>query len=119
MNQKITDAELYIRHKGEKIMIKSTEVILLSADINYTTFHLKDGRKYTSAQTIMKYDSYLHSHNFLRVNRNQIININEVKEITKAKRICTIQLHNGMNIQASRRKQKDVFTTIRMAIQQK
>ncbi len=107
MQNPITIAEICFRHKGGKVFIKSSEIVLLSADINYTTFHLKDGRKYTSAQTILKYDSFLNPHNFLRINKNQMINLSEVKEISKSERVCTIELLNGMSLKTSRRKRKD------------
>ncbi len=112
MKTPITIAEFSFRQNGEKVLIKSTEIVLLSADINYTTFHLKDGRKFTSAQTILKYDTYLNPHNFLRINRNQMINLDEVKEIKKSERTCTIELHNGMSVRTSRRKRKGVLNTI-------
>lgn len=115
MKTPITFAEICFRHKGEKVLIKSTEIVLLSADINYTTFHLKDGRKYTSPQTMLKYDSYLNPHNFIRINKNQMVNISEVKEITKDHRSCNIELHNGMNLKASRRKRKMVLESISIA----
>lgn len=112
MKTPITFAEICFRHKGEKVLIKSTEIVLLSADVNYTTFHLKDGRKYTSAQTMLKYDSYLNPHNFIRINKNQMVNISEVKEITKANRTCNIELNNGMSLKTSRRKRKMVLDSI-------
>lgn len=115
MKTPITFAEICFRHKGEKVLVKSTEIVLLSADINYTTFHLKDGRKYTSAQTMLKYDSYLNPHNFVRINKNQMVNINEVQEITKANRACTLKLNNGMNLKTSRRKRKMVLESINIA----
>lgn len=112
MKTPITFAEICFRHKGEKVLVKSTEIVLLSADINYTTFYLKDGRKYTSAQTMLKYDSYLNPHNFIRINKNQMVNISEVKEVTKANRTCNIELNNGMSLKTSRRKRKMVLESI-------
>lgn len=106
MNHTSNFTKLIFRHNGKKIIVNSTEIILLSADINYTVFHLKNGTELTSSSTILKYDSYLNQYNFFRINRKHIINLLEIKGINYQKFICTVELKNGMSVQTSRRKNK-------------
>ena len=55
-------------------------VILLKGDVNYTTFHLENGRKKIVAHTIKFFENFLEAYGFLRVHRSFMINPSHVKE---------------------------------------
>ena len=57
----------------------------LEADINYTVFHLIDGKKSVSSYTLKHFEQLLaHSNsNFIRIHRGYIINISHITSKTE------------------------------------
>lgn len=103
--QKGNASLLIINHKtSRKVLVKN--VVLLEGNINYTTLHLKSGRKEILSHTLKFYETFLKSHGFLRVHRGYLINPEYVKEYCYDEYIVTMT--NGSKAIISRRK-KSVF----------
>jgi DNA-binding LytR/AlgR family response regulator len=64
---------LKINHKTHKTICPQ-EVILLRGDINYTTFHLKNGKTIMIAHTLKYFEDQLNKFGFLRVHRAFLVN---------------------------------------------
>lgn len=84
--------------------IQSTNIIYLEADINYTTYHLIDGRKVVSSFTLKKYEQKQELGTFLRVNKSYLLNPDFIKNCEKKGNKTSIELSNGKIVQVSRRK---------------
>lgn len=78
------------------------DIIFLRASINYTEFHLSDGRKIISSYTLTRHENRIEG--FLRINKSYLINpiyIDKVNAIGSKKEV---QLKNGERIVVSRRR---------------
>lgn len=99
--QKGDESLLTINQKtSKKISIK--DVILLKGDVNYTIFHLLNGKDRVVAHSIKYYEEYLKTHGFLRVHRSFMINPHYVKEYNQELEILTMT--NGHKANISRRR---------------
>ncbi|MDX5338816.1 MAG: LytTR family DNA-binding domain-containing protein [Cyclobacteriaceae bacterium] len=82
------------------------EILRCQADINYTHFYLKNGRKITVSKTLKEFEIQLLPHGFFRVHNSHLINLAEVKFYQKGKGGALI-LSDGSEVEvASRRKEE-------------
>jgi DNA-binding LytR/AlgR family response regulator len=103
--QKGNKALLILNHKTSKKIFVNT-VVLLEGDINYTIFHLENGKQNVVAHSIKFFEPFLETHGFLRVHRSFMINPNHVKNLNKE--LYTVTMNNGREAVISRRK-KNLF----------
>jgi two-component system LytT family response regulator len=62
-------------HVGGRRHVLPTQVMMLVADINYTTIFLDNGQRFMVATTIGKIQKSLQKHgNFVRTNKSQVVN---------------------------------------------
>ncbi len=99
---------LILNHKTSKKVLIDT-VVLLEGDINYTIFHLENGKQKLVAHSIKFFESFLATHGFLRVHRSFMINPNHVKNLDQAQ--YKVTMNNGYEAMISRRK-KSVFKNL-------
>jgi two-component system LytT family response regulator len=86
--------------------IPVAELVRCQADVNYTHFFLKDGRKITVAKTLKEYENQLRDHHFFRVHNSHLVNLKEVRYYQKGKG-GYLTLSDGTEIEvASRRKEE-------------
>lgn len=83
---------------------ENNEITYLEADINYTIFHLKNGKKMISSFTLKKYETDLQLNGFLRVHKSFLLNPQFIKHFNQNGKKGTIQLTNGKILEVSRRK---------------
>lgn len=86
----------------------SHDIIYLKADVNYTEFYLKDGRKFTSSLTLKHHQSDERLKDFLRVNRSYLINSQYIDEYKSNRKDVRIYLINGDEIRVSRRRRIEI-----------
>ncbi len=84
--------------------LRSTHIIYLKADLDYTTYHLIDGRKNVSSFTLKKYEQKQELGAFFRVSKSCLINPVSIKNCQFQSKKASIELSNGENVQVSRRK---------------
>lgn len=90
----------YVSIGGRKTILPK-QVLMLVADVNYTTVHLFNGERFIIATTIKKVQKKLDSHgNFVRTNRKFVVNWDYVQSHS-AKHLT---LQNNQIIPFSRRK---------------
>lgn len=82
----------------------NNEISYLEADINYTIFHLNDGKKIISSFTLKKYETDSRLAGFLRVHKSVLINPDFVKNIVKDGKKATVRMQDGTTLKVSRRK---------------
>lgn len=93
---------------------ENDEITYLEADINYTIFHLKNGKKKVSSFTLKKYQDDIRLAGFLRVHKSYLLNPNFIKNFNKIGKKGTIQLTTGTILKVSRRKLNLVKNQIRL-----
>jgi DNA-binding LytR/AlgR family response regulator len=88
--------------RHEKIISNANEnVVRLEAEINYTYFIFKSGRREVMSYTISKYDSLLKDQ-FIRISRSCIVNKKFIKAINSNNHVLTLK--DGNEKQISRRR---------------
>jgi DNA-binding LytR/AlgR family response regulator len=104
----------FVYHQSKQVMKKKTypeskEIMFLKADINYTEFHLINGKKIVSSYTLLRYQEVHQS--FLRINKSHLLNPLYVAKVNCHGNEREVQLKNGKLIKVSRRR-RDVLKTI-------
>lgn len=86
-----------------KVTFDIQDVAYLESDVNYTIFHLADGKQHISAFTLKHhFEKLSHTNSFLRVNRSVCVNI----DFIESRLDDVIILRNGKYFSVSRRRQK-------------
>ncbi|MES2520278.1 MAG: LytTR family DNA-binding domain-containing protein [Bacteroidota bacterium] len=88
----------------QKKKIPITEIIMLEAEANYTSFHLISGEKIIISRTIKLFDELLKDHQFTRTHRSYLINDSHLKCYDEENE-C-IMMSNNLQAMISRRKKR-------------
>jgi two-component system, LytTR family, response regulator len=99
----------YLSILREQKIIHPTEIVMMKADINYTTIYLQNGEKITIAKTLKFLETALNDSNFCRIHRRILINRNHV--IAYNPKLGEVLLTNNHTTFASRRR-KELFDKI-------
>ncbi len=92
----------WLHFKRSRKSINLSEIIMLRADVNYTTFYLKSGKQFLSARSIKLFEIVLEGHGFVRTHRAYIVNrehLLKCDELTES-----IFLSNNLTALISRRR---------------
>ncbi|RYU93406.1 LytR/AlgR family response regulator transcription factor [Emticicia agri] len=90
--------------------IRSSQILMLKADINYTNILMDDGSTILSSRTLGIFEKRLYSYSFFRPNRSVIINLNYIASFQKES--FTIKMENDELISISRRRTKQFLRRI-------
>jgi len=90
--------------------VRSSKILMLKADINYTHILLEDGSSILSSRTLGIFEKRLYSYSFFRPNRSVIINLNYMASFQKES--FTIKMENDELINISRRRTKQFLKRI-------
>ncbi|MFN8432076.1 MAG: LytTR family DNA-binding domain-containing protein [Spirosomataceae bacterium] len=101
----IENGLISIRSNGGLRYFKTSDLVLLNSDLNYTEIHLISGQKIVSSRSLLLFEGALKACRlFIRANRSQLINISHVKELCFSGKNKKIMLTNGSIVEVSRRK---------------
>lgn len=78
------------------------DILFLRGDINYTEFHLVNGKKVVSSTTLLRHQERLDG--FVRVSRKHLVNPKYIKEIRMEHKINFVVLQSGHELKISRRR---------------
>jgi DNA-binding LytR/AlgR family response regulator len=67
---------LYLLREQKKI--NQSEIVMMKADINYTTIYFQNGEKITVSKTLKILETTLNNSNFHRIHRRTLINRNHI-----------------------------------------
>lgn len=82
----------------------SQDIVYLKADINYTEFYLKDGKKIVSSFTLKHHEADERLKGFLRVNKSYLVNQLYIRQYRSHHKDVRIYLTNGYEIKVARRR---------------
>jgi DNA-binding LytR/AlgR family response regulator len=82
------------------------DILFLRGDINYTEFHLVNGKKVVSSSTLLRHQQRLDG--FLRVSRKYLVNPDYITEIENRHGVRQVLMLNGERIVVARRR-KNTF----------
>src|SRR5690349_21050842 len=63
--------------------IPVSDIVRCVGESSYTTFYLKGGNKMIVSKTLKEYEDLLNEHDFLRVHKSHLVNLNHVKSFIK------------------------------------
>jgi len=81
--------------KNGLIYINFDEIFSLTAEGNYTKIKLTDGKGYLSSYNLGRLHDKIGNNQFVRINRQTVVNNNYLKEINKKEKYCIIKA-NGI-----------------------
>jgi two-component system LytT family response regulator len=84
-NQSVHPAKLMLPTLEGFEIVETNEILYCEADNNLTRFYLTDGRKLLICRTLKYFDDILGGHQFFRIHRSYLINIDYVIRYTKGK----------------------------------
>lgn len=94
----------YIRIGGGRIA-KPQEIILLTADVNYTNVHFLNGRKMMVAITLKEFEKrFLKYTAFFRTHKSYLINLAHILQCEAIDNEVVVQMKNNYRVAVSRRK---------------
>ena len=91
-----------LHFKRTRKTIDLSEIIMLQADVNYTTFFLKNGKKFLSSRSIKLYELILKGHGFIRTHRSYLINLEHLLKCNETN--DSVFLSNNLTALISRRR---------------
>jgi two-component system LytT family response regulator len=107
--------KLFISTINSIQIIDLSELILIEAQSNYSTFHLEQSKSITSSKNLKIYADVLAGHpDFIRISRTFVVNKHFVKEIRRPQRGKTsIVMDNGRELNISNLQREIVLNRIK------
>jgi two-component system LytT family response regulator len=105
--ENIGDEILTLQMQDGELSIQLKEIILLEGERNYSTIHTDSGAKNLTSKTLGHFEDLLSEKGFFRCHKSHLVNAQHIAEV---KKVGSVILSNGEEIQVSRRK-FDTFKT--------
>ncbi len=102
---KVLPEKIALPFQNGVTFVKIADIIHCESDDNYTKFFLVNGQVYIISKTLRDIQEILEEREFLRVHRQYIVNLNQIKKFVKGEGNYLI-MNNGQSIPVSR-SQKD------------
>lgn len=93
-------------------LVSIEDIIHIEADSNYSIFHLANKEKITVSKVLKEYEEILPEHQFVRIHKSSIVNLNYIKEYNY-RNGYEVLLKNGEKIAVSRRRASDLAEKVR------
>jgi two-component system LytT family response regulator len=93
-------------------LISVDDIIHIEADSNYSIFYLSNEETITVSKVLKEYEEILPDHQFVRIHKSSIVNLNYLKEYN-SRNGTEVVLKNGQKIAVSRRRASDFAEKVR------
>ena len=102
-----------VHHNGKVVFINVSDISFIETKDNNTTLNLHDGSHYYSSKDLIAFETILReSQNFIRINKNIIINSNSIKSYSKGE-TCMIDMKTGQTFEVSRRRKSEILKKLK------
>jgi len=81
--QLLIDDKIFIQSSGKPALVKIIDVLVITAENQYTMLRCKENRTLLVRKTITTWEKSLPKDNFLRIHRSTILNLNHIGKIEK------------------------------------
>ncbi|WP_428662210.1 LytR/AlgR family response regulator transcription factor [Runella sp.] len=92
--------------------IDPQNIIYLSAQGNYTLFHLKDGEQIITSLSLSVYVPLLEKHGFMRIHKSYLLNLHYLKQC-RIHHYFSLTLPTGQILEIARRRRAIIKKTVR------
>jgi two-component system, LytTR family, response regulator len=110
MTGNASDFRLSVPTAEGHYFIQPEDLYYCEGQSNYTKLYLTRGRTVLCAKTLKEFEDALQSHGFMRVHKSILANLRYVDKLLPGKYIAV--LHNGTQIEVSRRKKDELFNAL-------
>lgn len=93
-------------------LVSIDDIVHIEADSNYSVFHLANKDKITVSKVLKEYEEILPAHQFIRVHKSSIVNLNYLREYN-SKNGLELILKTGDRIAVSRRRASDFMEKVK------
>lgn len=97
--------------QNEIVFVPICNISGFEADRNYTTIHLKSGKKYTVCQTLKSFEEKLTSFLFVRLNRTWMVNMKFIERYCKKEK--RVIMESGLSICVSQNRDSKFLDCIK------
>ncbi|MGR3811273.1 LytR/AlgR family response regulator transcription factor [Jiulongibacter sp. NS-SX5] len=95
----------------QKKKYKSSDIIYLKADYNYTFLQFKNNDSFTSSYTLKTFQKALEDNeNFKRIHRSCVVNMSYVRKVSNDE--TQLILRNGEKLSISRRQKRSILSKL-------
>jgi len=94
------------------VLVPYSEIIKCQADRAYCTFYLTSGKKILVSKSMKEYEDLLVAHDFLKVHKSTIVNMNFVEKYIKGKG-GQLMMSDGSMVMVSVRKKDELMQILR------
>ena len=106
-----------MKHRGQILInaftqVVANDVVLLTADSNYTEVHFADGRKTLYALTLKSLENQFIDAGFFRTHKSFLVNLQFFKEVHWKKANPFMVLSNDYRVAIARRKRAELRRTL-------
>lgn len=91
--------------------VRIKDIVRCEAKGSYTSFYFKDGEKLIVSKPLQVYEEIFIEHNFFRIHKSHLVNLNEIKEYIKG-RGGNVVMADGMVIAVAMRKKEEFLKRI-------
>lgn len=107
-NRLSKNKKLAIKTSDNIHLLNSSDILYCQSDHSYTTFFMADGNRILVSTNIGHYQELLEEHDFMRVHKSYLVNMEKVKKFSKAEGGMLI-LSNGTQIPVAHRKKESLM----------
>ena len=94
-------------------LVSIDDIVHIEADSNYSIFYLINNEKITVSKVLKEYEEILPDHQFVRIHKSSIVNLNYLREYN-SKNGLEVILENGDKIAVSRRRASDFAEKVKL-----
>ncbi len=84
-------------------LVEIQDISHLEADLNYTRFHLAQGKKIVACHTLKYFEEFLEAEGFYRIHRSYLVNLRQMGAFTQSP-VMEVVMKNGTRLEVSRRR---------------
>lgn len=100
---------LWIRSRGQVVVLSVDEIDWVEADAKYSVVHLRDEKRHRLREPISRIEARLDPDRFARIHRSAIVNLDRVVEVVSTAGSQTVLLKDGTRVPMSRSQKLRVF----------
>jgi len=93
-------------------LLHPCDIMYCKADDSYTHLHMYNGKCYTVSHPLKDFEAILTPHNFFRIHKSYLVNINHIEKINKVESPSVI-MSNHEELPVAHRKKEDFLSVIR------
>lgn len=106
---------IFVNTQKEIVVLQLEDIVYLSAEGSYTSFHLKNNKSLVSGKNLKTYSAVIENNpDFVRIHRSYIINLRYLEKIDKKKINLTFVFTTGESLTMNSFRKDEWFNQLKM-----